>query len=370
MLLAASTLRTTSWPGVPLGADPSGAPIDSNGNLATKTEGSDTWGYEWNARNELTRVTKNSIEQARFAYDPFGRRVEKVAGSVATTYVYDGAEILREVRGSSTLRYVHGPGIDEPLAREDGSGSLTYFHADALGSIIKRTDGVGAVIHEYRYDSWGNIELGAGEPGHAFTAREWDPEIGLHYYRARYYDAGMGRFISQDPIGLSGGLNMYMYARANAVRFTDPSGLKINMERSVLPTPPWQTTTKTCAQGSPPAATCVIRTRVLRVSECKERCGGWGFDATLSVTLQQQFSTSPANPAPESPGRTLQQHEDMHLGDLNDWFSEEEINKAIKTEGFGSKPECESAQRGLGMEYRIYRDMGVAWTGWARDPQR
>ena len=86
---------------------------DSNGNLTQKTEGSDTWGYEWNARNELTRVTKNSVEQARFSYDSLGRRVEKVAGGVTTTYTYAGLSILREVRGATTLKYLHG-GLDEP----------------------------------------------------------------------------------------------------------------------------------------------------------------------------------------------------------------------------------------------------------------
>ena len=53
---------------------------DPNGNLTTKTEGTDTWGYDWNAENQLTRVTKNGVELARFSYDPIGRRVEKVAG--------------------------------------------------------------------------------------------------------------------------------------------------------------------------------------------------------------------------------------------------------------------------------------------------
>jgi YD repeat-containing protein len=57
-------------------------PIDPNGNLLSKVDGADTWGYEWNARNELIRVTKNTLEVARFAYDPKGRRVEKVAGGV------------------------------------------------------------------------------------------------------------------------------------------------------------------------------------------------------------------------------------------------------------------------------------------------
>ena len=107
---------------------------DPNGNLATKTEGTDSWAYEWNAQNELTRVPKNGVEQARFAYDPFGRRVEKVAGGVTTSYTYDADDILREVHGGTTFKYVHGPGIDEPLSREDGSGALTYYHADGLGT--------------------------------------------------------------------------------------------------------------------------------------------------------------------------------------------------------------------------------------------
>lgn len=72
--------------------------------------------------------------------------------------------MLRELRGSSTFKYVQGPGTDEPLAQEDGSGALTYYHADGLGSVVKRTSQAGAVTHEYRYDAWGNIEIGASEP--------------------------------------------------------------------------------------------------------------------------------------------------------------------------------------------------------------
>ncbi len=82
---------------------------DPDGNLTQKTEGTDTWGYEWNAHNELTRVTKNTMEQARFSYDPLGRRVEKVAGGVTNSYTYQGESILRESRGTSTFKYLHDP---------------------------------------------------------------------------------------------------------------------------------------------------------------------------------------------------------------------------------------------------------------------
>jgi RHS repeat-associated protein len=174
-------------------------PIDSNGNLTAKTEGSDSWTYEWNARNELTRATKNSVEQARFSYDPLGRRVEKVASGITTGYAYDGANVLREVRGSTALKYVHGLGIDEPLAIDDGS-ALTYFHSDGLGSVVKATNASGAVNLTRQYDAWGNLEIGASEPGLSYTGRECDPEIGVYYYRARYYEPKIGRFISEDPL--------------------------------------------------------------------------------------------------------------------------------------------------------------------------
>jgi YD repeat-containing protein len=81
---------------------------DPNGNLASKTEGTDTWTYTWNAENQLTKVEKNGAEVGRFSYDPFGRRVRKILGGIATDYTYDRAIILRAVQGTTTLKHVHG----------------------------------------------------------------------------------------------------------------------------------------------------------------------------------------------------------------------------------------------------------------------
>jgi YD repeat-containing protein len=161
---------------------------DSNGNLTQRTQGTDTWTYSWNAENQLTKVEKNGAEVARFAYDAVGRRVEKVTSGLTTSFTYDAEDILREVRGASTVKHVHGPGIDAPLAAEDGSGALTYLHADALGSIVRRTSPAGVIVDEYGYDVWGSIDGELNEPTYSFTGREWDPEVGLYYYRARYYD--------------------------------------------------------------------------------------------------------------------------------------------------------------------------------------
>jgi RHS repeat-associated protein len=204
-------------------ADPHKVPIDPNGNLASKTEGSDNWGYEWNALNELTRVLKNGIEQARFAYDPNGRRIEKVAGGVTTSYTYDGFNILRETRGGTALRYVYGPDVDEPLAVDNGT-ELSFLHEDALGSITKVTSATGAVTLTRQYDAWGALQVGVGEPGFAFTGREWDPETGLYFYRSRYYDSKLGRFISEDLIRFDGGENFYAYVTDSPTNSVDPFG--------------------------------------------------------------------------------------------------------------------------------------------------
>jgi RHS repeat-associated protein len=58
-------------------------------------------------------------------------------------------------------------------------------------------------------DAWGNLEVGADQPGDAFTGREWDPKTGLYYYQARYYDPKLGRFISEEPLRLSEGPNLF-----------------------------------------------------------------------------------------------------------------------------------------------------------------
>jgi RHS repeat-associated protein len=201
----------------------------AGGNLISKTENGHVWAYEWTAENQLSRVLRDGVEVARFVYDPLGRRVAKIAGGVTTAWLYDGQGILRETvsgpAGTSTYLYIHGPGVDEPLAKKDvASGAMTYYHSDGLGSIVATTDAAGNVTSRRQYDAWGNLEVGASESGYAFTGREWDSETGLYYYRARYYDPKLAIFISEDPIGFGGGLNAYTYALGDPVNLFDPDG--------------------------------------------------------------------------------------------------------------------------------------------------
>jgi RHS repeat-associated protein len=133
-------------------------------------------------------------------------------------------DILRETRPSGAVSFIHGAHVDEPLAREEAGNVLTFYHADALGSIVKTTNEAGEVVDSYSYDAYGNLET-PHPGGYAFTGREWDPETGLYYYRARYYDPRVVRFLSVDPIGLAGGLNVYSYVGNDPVSRRDPTGL-------------------------------------------------------------------------------------------------------------------------------------------------
>jgi RHS repeat-associated protein len=90
------------------------------------------------------------------------------------------------------------------------------------------TDPKGDIVSSYQYDSFGNLTDSTGSISNPFlyTGREFDIETGLYFYRARYYDPSIGRFISEDPIQFKGGNNFYIYVQNNPVNFIDPDGLQ------------------------------------------------------------------------------------------------------------------------------------------------
>lgn len=93
-----------------------------------------------------------------------------------------------------------------------------YYHADGLGSITTLSNAGGTIVQTYSYDSFGNItSTGSLRQPFTYTAREYDSETGMYFYRARYYDPKAGRFVTKDPIGFKGGINFYVYVKNNAV---------------------------------------------------------------------------------------------------------------------------------------------------------
>lgn len=166
--------------------------------------------------------------QLSYTYDAMGRRTSKaVQSGTPTQFLYDGANAVQEVQGSTVNSILTGLGVDERFARNDATGR-TYFLTDALNSTIALTDPIGAVKEQYSYDPYGNVTLSDTTTGftnpYQYTGRE-AATAGLYYYRARYYSPLMGGFISEDPITFDGGqLSFYGYVNGDPASRIDPSG--------------------------------------------------------------------------------------------------------------------------------------------------
>jgi len=117
-------------------------------------------------------------------------------------------------------------GIDQPLA-ELRSGTTSYYEQDGLGSVTTLSTTSGTIANTYAYDSFGHLTASTGTVTNPFqyTGRDYDPETGLQYYRTRYFDPTIGRFINEDMAHFEGGSNFYRYVRNSPTRFIDPFGL-------------------------------------------------------------------------------------------------------------------------------------------------
>ncbi|MGH9962197.1 MAG: RHS repeat-associated core domain-containing protein, partial [Pyrinomonadaceae bacterium] len=200
---------------------------DANGNLTSKTDASGTWTYRWDYENRLKQASKSGGVTVSYAYDALGRRIQRTSTTRGTTkFIFDGADVVRDLdgNGATIADYLKGPGIDNKV-RQTISGTRSYFLVDHLGATRALADTNGNLISSLGYDSFGNIATGSASTRYTYTGRELDSEVGLMYYRARSYDPQQGRFISEDPIGLFGGINLFTYVQNNPIRFFDPSGL-------------------------------------------------------------------------------------------------------------------------------------------------
>jgi RHS repeat-associated protein len=147
---------------------------------------------------------------------------------VTERYVLDRDQIslVFDGTGNQTHRYLYGDEIDQLLADEVGV-STRWMLADHQGTIKDVVDRNGAVLNHISYDSFGQVvsQTSSIELRFGYTGREWDTETGLDYYRARYYDPSVGRFISEDPLGFGGkDTNLIRYVKNSPTNWVDPSG--------------------------------------------------------------------------------------------------------------------------------------------------
>ncbi|MFH1062342.1 MAG: RHS repeat-associated core domain-containing protein [Candidatus Omnitrophota bacterium] len=205
---------------------------DPDGNLISNSVNGTTWNYSWDAENRLISAASSLGKNIEYTYYEDGNLGSKTT-SDTTKYIYDGIHCIAKYDASNQLinEIVYGPQIDEVLCSIDSSDTAHYYHQDALQSVTVITDGFANKSTSYEYDVYGKIKnkTGSFKNEITYTGRWLDEDTGLHYYRARWYDAEQGRFISRDPIGFSGGINLYGYVGNGVIDKGDPSGLSFSL---------------------------------------------------------------------------------------------------------------------------------------------
>lgn len=281
-------------------------------------------------------------------------------GSTTTEYRYDGA--LRRVR---TIVTVSGTVVTDTAAVycqtelcEDrhvatgvtarkyfDSGEMTttgrvYFR-DHLESVVSTADQNG-VQHVAFAPSGGDATAG-GAVG--FTGHVAAGTAGLILAPYRVLDPVTGTWLSEDPLGLTGGLNLYQYAQSNPLSWRDPLGLKIECDFRLQQR---DVATLTRCKGNPNAAACTYLSRVgSRPNILCERDGncGYKFDTTVAMLVVTEFRRPRNAPNSDNPSLTLALHESLHVHDLRSVC--EGLNGMIQSEGFPSLTRCEAGKAAL-----------------------
>jgi RHS repeat-associated protein len=325
---------------------------DNNGNITTKADSTGTTAYSWDFENRLTSVTLPGNQgTVSFKYDPFGRRIYKSSPISTSIFVYEGDNLVEETNssGATVARYTQTQNVDEPLAMLRGSAT-SYYEADGLGSITSLTTPAGALAQTYTFDSFGNQTGASGSLTNSlhYTARDFDVETNLYYYRARYYEAQSGRFLSEDPIKFQGGINLYAYTTNNAVNFDDPAGLYVIENRIT------QHFTSGWAIHCPPntAGACTVDVASALLCPCTQEgdCPPyWKAHATFRVYGNMWIYNGPWSTLPRQP-------RDRNVHDAASAVAHENgvhINPAIdavkpllswlESQSFGSAGDCQAA---------------------------
>ena len=220
----------------------------------------------WDFDNRLKEQSSSVIGSFHTAtYDALGRRVSRNTGvtipsegyaSGNVVYVSNGArEIAKYKQGDAASipaqKFLYGSYVDEPVvminltaginAPVAGTETLYYYHQNNLSSTAAMTDSTGTVVERYYYTAYGfplvtdaagtllttpYASTVLGNPW-LYTGRRCDIDmLGLQYYRARYYDPQLGRFVNRDPIIYDDGPNMYAYVGGGPLGSVDPTGLE------------------------------------------------------------------------------------------------------------------------------------------------
>ncbi len=201
-----------------------GITYDNNGN--TTPASGVTYGYDF--LNRLTSATGGIA----LTYDGDGNRVQETVSGTTTNFLVDEnnptgvPQVVEELVGGVVQRqYTYG----HALISENQAAGVSFYGMDASHNVRFLTNTSGAITDQYTYDAFGSlISSGTTPNSYRFAGEHLDANLGLYYLRARYYNAGTGRFWSRDSAELNPDdpreLNRYVYTADNPVNATDPTG--------------------------------------------------------------------------------------------------------------------------------------------------
>jgi len=205
------------------GPQPATFVSDNNGNIVSEN----TRAYAYDPLNRLITVSEGGTQIASYTYNGLNQRTKKTTQAGTIIYHYDPqGRLVAETdnTGQALVEYIYLD--DEPLAmiRDE---SVFYYHTDHLGTPQVMTDANGTVVWSALYSPFGNATVATStiENNLRFPGQYYDAETGLHYNYFRYYNPRTGRYITADPIGLMGGVNLYGYAGGDPINWIDPWGL-------------------------------------------------------------------------------------------------------------------------------------------------
>jgi len=207
---------------------------DANGNMTQKTVAGAVTKFFYNLEDRLERV-EDAVGTviAEYYYDPFGRRLWKDVAGVRTYFHYADEGLVAELDSSGQVvkSYGYKPGstwTTDPLFIKIGS-DYYFYQNDHLGTPQKLTGINGAVVWAAKYSSFGKASVDGSSTitnNLSFPGQYYDEETGLHYNYRRFYDPSTGRYLRVDPIGLNGGINLFIYVSNDPINLLDPLGTK------------------------------------------------------------------------------------------------------------------------------------------------
>lgn len=191
----------------------------------------------------LAAISAGAQVTVNLAYDGDGNLVAKTVNGITTQYLIDDInptglpQVIEEsVNGVVQRRYTYGLQRISETQLINGAWVTSYYGYDAQGNVRQLTDAAGVVTDTYDYDAYGNLVNHTGTTPNVYLYRgeRYDPDMGMYYMRARWYNPATGRFMSRDmeegdpPDPAS--LHKYLYAGGDPVNKMDPTGHEASEE--------------------------------------------------------------------------------------------------------------------------------------------